>query len=42
MVAPWSALSTRVRVSDVGPLPALWGEILTGFHSVISSDFALE
>ena len=37
MVARWPALSTRVRVSGVGPLSAHWGEILTGSLSVISS-----
>ena len=37
IVARWPALSTRVRVSRVGPLLALWGEILTRSHSVGSS-----
>ena len=42
MVARLSALSTRVRISSVGPLPVLWCEIFTGSHAVISSyDFAL-
>ena len=37
MVARWPALSTRVRVSRVGPLSAIWGEILTGSHFVGST-----
>ena len=37
MVARWPALSTRVRVSGVGPLSALWGEILTGSHPLGSA-----
>ena len=42
MLARLSALSTRVRISSVGPLPVLWCEIFTGSHAVISSyDFAL-
>ena len=37
MVARWPALWTRVRVSGVGPLSALSGEILTESHSVGSA-----
>ena len=37
VVARWPVLSTRVRVSRVGPLSALWGEILTGSHAVGST-----
>ena len=37
MAARWPALSTRVRVSRVGPLSGLLGEILTGSHSVGST-----
>ena len=41
MVARWPVLSTRVRVSRVGPLSALWGEILTGSHSVAPHKISL-
>ena len=38
MVARWSALSTCVRVSSVGPLSALRGEIREGSYSFVSSE----
>lgn len=42
MAAQWSELWTRVRVPGVGPLAALWGEILKGHNAfVCAQDFAL-